>query len=401
MGAMESKESNDSPPATMAATTSTRKVDEGTSARESKRIKLIPSEVDAETQEFYFTRLTETQKLDMMEQGHQEQKQEIRTLKLQLAASAGVKQEHEEQGREIQKLKSQIAAQTTRECQEIQELKTQLAASAEKTSEACKAKEATASEILSLKSQLAASTEKRRKDQETNKTAAEAVEDYKQRLENAHRKQALEIRDLKSQLTTSTPCETVGLATKEITDLTAELAKAISQVAESQKSVTAGKAELDKTRLQLIECQKSTSALTTGLEETKWLLEESQTSCALITRRALEAEWEYANLKRHHGAKLKEALNAANSFMEIGFRKMWATKLSSAPSYAVKRRSATFFELAKMGLKSDTLSGRKFEYRGRKITEADHSKTLSQVSSQLLETGFCGRLTNACVLAWF
>lgn len=72
--------------------------------------------------------------------------------------------------------------------------------------------------------------------------------------------------------------------------------------------------------------------------------------------------------------------------MEIKFRKMWVTKLSSAASFAVKRRSATFRELAKMGLKSDSLYGRKFEYEGRKITVADYDKTLSQVSGVPLET---------------
>ena len=120
----------------------------------------------------------------------------------------------------------------------------------------------------------------------------------------------------------------------------------------------------------------------------------------LNSERAKKAEWEIPHLKRRHAAKLKAALEDEDGFVEIGFKKLWVTKVSAKASLAVKRRSATFRELAKMGLKSDSLGLRKFEYEGRKITPVDYDKTLSEVSGVLLETGHCRQLTNAWVLAW-
>ena len=379
------------------AMTTTPKVDEGTPACESKRTKVIQSEVEAaaarEAQDFYITRLTENykQKLDIIGQGYEAQSQEI------------------------------------------QELKSQIAANAEQTRQDCKTKKETGFVIESLKAQLATTTERRREDQGAKHAAVEAAETYKLKLdamEQGQQAQRQEIQTLKPQLDASNEVKkehgnqgremqdllsqfaaqqarerrdsnkTVALAGKKITDVKTELAETKSQLAKSQKSTTAGKTELDKTRLQLEESQKSNVALEGELDGMRLVLEASRTSCALNSERAKKAEWEIPHLKRRHAAKLKAALEDEDGFVEIGFKKLWVTKVSAKASLAVKRRSATFRELAKMGLKSDSLGLRKFEYEGRKITPVDYDKTLSEVSGVLLETGHCRQLTNAWVLAW-
>jgi chromosome segregation ATPase len=382
-------ENKDNQAATMATNTTnqTPKVDEGTPARESKRTKLIQSEVEAaaarEAQDFYITRLTENykQKLDMVEQGYEAQSREIQDIKSQLAASAKLKKEHQEQAREIQKLKAQLAAsaKVANVCvvqeRELRELKSQLATSAEKMREVCKTQESAASVISSLKSQLAATTERRREDQETQNTATAAAEDYKQRLdamEQGRREQTKEIQDLKSKLNgwrlaaSTNNNKTIVVATTKITDL---------------------KTELRETEGQLAESQKSTTALKTRLDETKWQLEENTKSWVAASDRALKAQWENTNLKRQYEAKLKEALEDEDGWMEIGFKRKRTNDKLSAPKFAVKRPSATFRQLARLALNCDpSPRAWTFVYEGRTMPASDLDKTLAEVSGVL-----CGR----------
>jgi hypothetical protein len=111
----------------------------------------------------------------------------------------------------------------------------------------------------------------------------------------------------------------------------------------------------------------------------------------IISDRSLEAQWETANLK--------QALANKDSWTEIRFRKQFVTKLAAVTSSAVKRRSATFLELAKLAIKTDTFSGRIFEHEKRTIAEADYGKTLTEVSTVLATLKHCGQSTNVCILA--
>jgi chromosome segregation ATPase len=295
-GKMDSKDSKDNPTTKM-ATTPSPKADEGTPAHENKRIKLLQSEVDAAAaQEYYMTRLTEKQKLDMMEQGYQEQKAEIQHLKSHIAASADLRMKD------------------------------------------CKSKETTALIILSLKTQLAASAEKKRKeDQQTKETVAKAAETYKQKvdaMERGSQEQRLETQELKSQIAAEKLkareiCnQFVAIAGRLKSDLETELNDTKRHLAESQKSNTALKTELEMTewRLeeseksittlksgsdeisrQLAESQETANAMKTELDEAEWELAESRKSCVVISDRSLKAQWETTNLKRALADKNKDS----------------------------------------------------------------------------------------------
>jgi hypothetical protein len=353
----------DKQPATMAtnATNQVLKVDEDALDRDSKRTKLIQSEVEAtaarEAQELYMTRLTEKQKLDMMEQSHQEQKLEIRELKSQLAASMEVEKEDS------------------------------------------KTKEATALLILNLKSQLAANAETERKeDIGTKERMAKISEVCKQKLD-ATRQQ---IQELKAQIAAKilledqNSGETAALAAKKMSDLKIELNETKCawkselemnewRSEESEKSISALEAELSGTKRRLVENPGWLADMKNELDETEWSLEESRKSWVAARDRALKAQWENVDLVRQHGAELQER-NDKDAFVEIGFRKKLKNGSLTAPKFAVKRLSRTFGELAKIVVRSDMLFMYDFDHEGRKITEADKGRTLPQVSAVLVET---------------
>jgi hypothetical protein len=390
------------------ATIQPLKVDEGTPVRESKRIKQVQSEHDAattkEAQEYYMARLTDKQKLGMMEQSHQEQKQEIRELKSQITASTEMKKDD------------------------------------------CKIKEATALAILTLESQLAAIAENKRKDdQETKETVARVAETHKQTLdtkEQTLREQTQEIQDLKSRLAAeeSKGCEgcrqSVAAAFLEERDLETKLSVTKRHLAESwdsiaawqakfnetkrqfvesrksntawktelemsewrleesRKSITALRSDFDETQRQLADSQEIADAMKTELDEAEWELAESRKSCVVISDRSLKAQWESTNLKKALADKDRD------SWTEIRFRKKFLTRLSTVWSSTFRRRSATFLELVRLATKTDTVSGRAFEHKKRTIAETDYGKTLEEVSSVLTMIRLRGPSTNACVLAW-
>jgi hypothetical protein len=254
------------------ATNAVLKVDEGTPCRESKMIKLIQSEVEAaaarETQEHYVKRLTEKQKLDMMEQGYQEQRVEIQELKSQLSASVEVKRED------------------------------------------CKAKEATALLIVSLESQLAASTEKKRKeDQETKESVAKVIEIHKQKLDAVERgsqEQRREIQELKLRLAAEKlkgreDCndnDFVARAVLEKSDLKTELSVTKRHLAESQDSVVACQAGTNEMKRKLTESRKSNAVSKTELEMTEWRLEVSENSITALKTEADETKRQLAESQK-------------------------------------------------------------------------------------------------------
>ena len=340
-----------------AATSQALKVDEGAPGRESKRTRLIQSEVEAaaarDAQDYYIARLTENykQKLDMSEQGYKVLKQEIQELKSQLTASA-------EKTRQDQEAK-QTALETAQNYKQ----------KSDALEQCCQVQ---ARRIEALESQLYATAEKEKEDQKARKTVAEAAELVKT--------VKIELDETKGQLAESRNSAKIGLEETQ------------RQLTASQKSTAAIENALKEARSQLAESQKSVISTKVEIEETEWQLAESRKSCAITSDQALKAEWNNHHLKRRHKSQLEEALADNDKFMEIGFRKQWATKLSSAPSFAVKRRSATFLELAKMGLKSTTLCGRTFEYKGRTVPITDFGKTLTEVSGIPLTRRHGGQL---------
>jgi hypothetical protein len=332
------------------ATNSTPTVGNDESPRSNKRIKLIQSEVEAAaskaSQDFYITSLTENynKQLEAMEQDHAEH------------------------------------------IQEIQELKSQLVACAKQTREDCKTKENDAVVIESLKSQLAASGEKETEDRVRERKETEAAETNRRELEameRANKRQIQVIKNLELQLAASAE-------RKMIEDRETE-----RKVTDAAKVATASKTRAISLETDLAQSRREGVAFRERAASVEITLRDLRRSRGDELRPQLDAA------KKAYEAKLKNLLEDKNGWIQIGFKKMWVTAVSSKLSFAVKRRSSTFLELAKMGVKSPLVTGRNFEYKGRKITEADYNKTLSQVSGVLLETRHYGRLTNSCVLAWF
>jgi len=331
-------------------TNSTPTVGNDESPRGNKRIKLIQSEVEAAaskaSQDSYITSLTENynKQLEAMEQDHADR------------------------------------------IQEIQELKSQLVACAKQTREDCETKENDAVVIESLKSQLAASGEKETEDRVRVREATEAAEANRRELESMERANKLQI-----QVTKNLELQFAAITErKKFDDRETE-----RKVTDAPKVATASKTRAISLETDLAQSRRESVAFRERAASVEVTLRNLQRSRGEELRPQLDAA------KKAYEAKLKNLLEDKNGWIQVSFKKMWVTAVSSKPSFAVKRRSSTFLELAKMGLKSPSLTGRNFEYKGRKITEADYDKTLPQVSGVLLGTRHDGRLTNSCVLVWF
>jgi hypothetical protein len=121
-----------------------------------------------------------------------------------------------------------------------------------------------------------------------------------------------------------------------------------------------------------------------------------------LERAVVQMRKEEEELREQHEAELGKVLEDRdkNACVEIGFKKRFLTAASAAPKFALKQRSATFVELAKLAIKTDTVSDRLFEYKERTIPTADYCKTLKEVSSVIARTGHGGQSANFYILAW-
>lgn len=340
------------------ANNSTSKVDGDDPPRGNKRIKLIQSEVEAAasraSQDYYITSLTENynKQLETIEQEHEEQTQ---ALKSQLEVMK------QESGELIRDLKSQLAIGGEKKTDQVRERGATEAAEAHKKQ--LETTEQTSKElirkILDLESQLAESAERKKtEDREGEKKVADAA-----KVVTASRTRVISLEtDLsasrKSYKTIIDRASVADQSNKDLRRLTDEARRELVQVHEHHK----GKLER-----------------------------------AVVQMRKEEEE-----LREQHEAELGKVLEDRdkNACVEIGFKKRFLTAASAAPKFALKRRSATFVELAKLAIKTDTVSDRLFEYKERTIPTADYCKTLKEVSSVIARTGHGGQSANFYILAW-
>ena len=281
--------------------------------RDSKRIKLIQSEVDAEAtkeaQEFYITRLNENYKkqLEAMEQEHGEQ---IQALKSQLASSAEklkagdrvseqkvteaakdskkqlevVEQGYGVQKRQIQDLKSQLAASAERKKADDIESENKAAGAARAAAFRKTVSERTEEELAeSRKSCLAAQNRATKAEQETEERLREQASRMVKlkRRHTAELKEALE--DIKSCVEVgftkrflTTPSSAPKLAIRRLTSTFAELAK----LAIETDRISGRIFEYKKRTIPVADYNKTLREIS-GVTVTTGIVEQSTNLCVL------------------------------------------------------------------------------------------------------------------------
>lgn len=223
-------------------------------------------------------------------------------------------------------------------------------------------------EIQDLKSQLAARDRIKTEDSVKEQKTAEAAEHHREQLgvmRQAIKKQIDDIRNLELQLATSTESKRTGERENE------------RKVADAAKVAKASRTRAISLETDLAESRKSCVAL----RKQKAIVEVKLINLQHSTDDQLRSQLDAA--RKTYKAKLESARDDQNGWIQIGFRKKYVWAGLIGENLAVRRRSATFRELAKLALKTDGLSGRSFEYENHIMPTADYSKTLAEVSSVL------------------